>query len=253
MFVDDGSVEAVPYQIDSIIMYKDGVKTYKGQIKNIINKKYFEINNMEVGGVKQISEKDILGFHTQPDNGIISHLFTNQYIDTIEEECNTIGNKCEKTSSLAKRNSVICSLKNGAGIKNKTDPIKICTECIKEPEGMDTNSLQHTDTETQGSSAPLNTTSFATSFATSAESAAYESLRQEACKPMLEEKENEMQAVQTQLAIATKPSRARELINRFNPFRKSKGGKKKSSTKKSRKKKTYKKKTHKKKTRKYRK
>ena len=255
------------YEIHSNIIYKKDGKKLKGMITDEIKKSKFQVLNLKDGIKYDIEEKDILGFAemTDPGNGIISHLFTNQNIDAIEEDCNTIGKKCDETGSLAKRNSVICSLKNGASIINKIDPIKICTECIKEPEVMSINSIQQRDPEaykeqqqnmeTQRSSISSN----ATSFATREESDAYESLKQEACKPMIKEKEKEkdlqivkkdeeLKEVKTQLETATKPGRARQMMSRLNPFKKRSGGKKKSSTKKNLKKKTQKKKTQKKKT-----
>ena len=267
------------YEIHSNIIYKKDGKKLKGMITDEIKKSKFQVLNLKDAKKYDIEEKDILGFAemTDPGNGIISHLFTNQNIEAIEEDCNTIGKKCDETGSLAKRNSVICSLKNGASIINKIDPIKICTECIKEPEVMSTNSIQsQMDYEAWKEQQPQRSSisSNATSFATQEESAAYESLKQEACKPMIKEKEKvkDLQIVKKDEEIQTLKRELNTQGLRVLPnlrkrsqykedqvtstaekkpgffkrmFGKSQGGKKKSSTKKNHKKKTHKKKTRK--------
>lgn len=273
------------YEIHSNIIYKKDGKKLKGMITDEIKKSKFQVLNLKDGIKYDIEEKDILGFAemTDPGNGIISHLFTNQNIDAIEEDCNTIGKKCDKTGTLDKRNSVICSLKNGASIINKIDPIKICTECIKEPEVMSNTSMQQQmDPSSMDQRQSLSSIASSESTLTQEESDAYETFKKAVCasglnntsethKKEIGEKEEEIQTLkrelntqglrvlpnlrkrsqykedQVALTAEKKPGLLRRIFTR-------KGGKKKSSTKKkTQKKKTHKKKTHKKKTRKSRK
>lgn len=127
------------YKANSNIIYKKNGKIVKGMIikKNDQN---FTVANPS--GDEKLNEKYIVGFamSTNPGDGIISHLFTNEKISSIEDNCKTIGEKCDETSTLAKRNSVICSLKNGARKINTSDPeINICTECTRQGDMSATN------------------------------------------------------------------------------------------------------------------
>jgi hypothetical protein len=130
------------YKANSNIIYKKNGKIVSGMIKNVKNKQNFTVMNLSDGKDEELNEKDIVGFamSTNPGYGIISHIFTNENISSIEDNCKTIGEKCDETSTLAKRNSVICSLKNGARKINTSDPeINICTECTRQGDMSATN------------------------------------------------------------------------------------------------------------------
>lgn len=127
------------YKETSNIIYKKNGKIVKGMIIKKNNQNFTVVNT---SGDEELNEKDIVGFamSTNPGDGIISHLFTNEKISSIEDNCKTIGEKCDETSTLAKRNSVICSLKNGARKINTSDPeINICTECTRQGDMSATN------------------------------------------------------------------------------------------------------------------
>jgi len=256
---DDFNMSYAQY---STIIYKKDGKKLNGIISEI-NKNKFKILNMKDGTHVELNEEDILGFYemTGPGDGIISHLFTNQNISEIEKNCTTIGEKCDKNTSLAKRNSVICSLKNGARIVNKAGPeIKICTECIKDPKVMSNDSLRDT-IYGKDKRESLYSVDSSESTLSREETNAYETFKTAVCASDLkiksethtgeiDEKDKEIQKLKQELNTQG----LRVLPNfRRKKYKSTSGGKKKSSTKKSRKKKTHKKKTHKKKTRKYRK
>jgi hypothetical protein len=266
LFTDE---EISEVEIESIINFKTGKETY---------------NFME-GDVYDPNDKVV-----KNNLGVV--VYTLKTREEIHVGCKPIGEKCDKTSNLAKRNSVICSLKKGAKKKNVDAPeINICTECkeeedmseVTDPEirssigsELDTpyrDTLYGNEHRPSISSLDTNTTPL-----TDEESQAYEKFKEAVCKASnvsleetevkfkkhkaesdraLKNKDDEIKLLQSDL---NKQGRrvipnifSRSKYKNENENKNKKGGKKKSSTKKKRKNATRRKKKYGKKSKKSRK